>query len=151
MSWRPHASKDPQVIRASTLALSTSFDAAPTEARMQGWNQAILFCDLTLATATDVRIKVEFASPKDVGGIVGDTAPGATDWYQQTYGDTPNATGSAGTVEAVPVRALEWTLSASGRYALPIQCNYKWIRVSAKTTGGPGATTLGIILQQGNA
>lgn len=151
MSWRPHSSKDPQTIRASTLALATSFDASPTEARMQGWNQALLFCDLTLNTATDVHIKIEFASPPDTGGIIGDTAPVAGDWYQQTYADTANAVGSAGTTEAVPLRQLDWVLSATGRYALPVQCNFKWIRVSAKTTGGPGSSTLKVILQQGNA
>lgn len=144
MSFNPHVSRDGAIVRFSATAIGTSYDASPTALRTQNWNQVILFCDLTLNTATDVRIKIEFASP------TGDAAPVTADWHLQTFADTANATYSGGT-ESVPLRGLEWILPATGRYALPIPMNYKWIRASAKTTGGPGTTTLQIYATEGMA
>lgn len=142
MANEPIISRDPTTLRLSTVAIASSYDASPVALRMQGWNQAVLFCDLTLNTATDVRIKVEVASP------VGDTAPVEADWYQQTASGSATATTGS---ESVPVLAVEWTLQATGKYALPFPVNYKWIRASAKTTGAPGSTTLAIVCSQGRA
>src|ERR1051325_7181424 len=144
MSYNPHVSGDGVTLRASTVSIGTSYDSSPTAFRTQNWNQLILFCDLTLNTATDVRIKLEFASP------VGDATPAFNDWFQQTYADTANAASASG-VETVPLNRLEWQLTATGRYALPVPMNYKWGRASAQTTSGPGSTTLSIYATEGLA
>ncbi len=144
MSYIPQVSRDGVTLRASTLAIGTSYDASPTALRAQNWNQLQLFLDLTLATATDVRVKIEFASP------VGDATPAAGDWFQQSEADSGAATRS-GLTSALPLRVLEWVLPATGKFILPVQLNYKWVRVSAKTTGGPGATTLAVFATQGLA
>lgn len=142
----PTVNDDPAPLRLSTLAIGTSFDAAPVPIPTKGFNQLVLLCDLTLNTATDVLIRV------DVACTNGTTAPatGSTEWHELALLDTAASVGAAG-VETVPARVQEFQLLASGRYAIPLACAYKWIRVRAKTTGGPGSTTLGIKAIQGYA
>lgn len=146
MSANIQVSDDPIVVRPSSLSITTSFDASPTAVDMRGWNQAMLFCDLTLNTATDVRIQIEAASP--VSGPGGATiAPVAADWHSVGYLDTGSATGT--TTKLVPYAVLELQLAASGRYVFPLPTNYKYLRFKAKTTAGPGSTTLKLMVSQG--
>lgn len=144
MSYNPHVSADPVTLRLAATAISTSYDSSPTALRMQNWNQVVLFCNLTLDTATDVRLKVEVASP------TGDSSPAAGDWHQYSSLDIASASASGG-VSTVPNYGLELKLTATGKYAIPLPCNFKWLRVSAKTTGGPGSTTLLVVASQGLA
>lgn len=137
-----HVSQDYITARASTVAIGTSYDASPTALRIQNWNQLQLYCDLFLATATDVRVKVEFAVPQ------GNDTPVAADWYFHSYLDTAAATGT-GLTKAVPLLQTEWIMSATGRYVISLPVNAKWFRVTAKTTAGPGLTTLKILATQG--
>lgn len=150
MSYNPSA-QSRQVLRASTLALSTSYDASPTELRVNNQNQLILLCDLTLATATSVEIQIDFATPAE-GTNVGsrDASPSSTDWFTRTYLDTAAAVASSGT-ETVPTRKMTFQLVETGRYEIPLPMMAKWVRVRAKTTAGPGATTLSIVGVEGLA
>ncbi len=152
MSNDPIVSRDPTTLRLAATAIASSYDASPAVLRTQGWNQAIIYCDLTLNTATDVRLKVEFASPPVALGLngAGSDTPATGDWFRQTYADSAAAAGS-GLEETCPVRCLELILPATGRYAIPVQLNYKYMRVSAKTTGAPGSTTLLIYATVGRA
>jgi hypothetical protein len=137
-----HVSEDPIVMRPTATAIGTSYDASPLGFACNDFNQLILECDLTLATATDVRIQIEEASP--ARGPQGATiAPAAGDWFTVAVADSASAT-AAGVIESLVYRQLEIVLPATGRYTLAFPLNYKFIRVKAKTTGGPGATTLKI-------
>lgn len=144
MSYIPQVSAGYVTLRAATTALSSAYDSSPTALKLQNWNQLELFFDLTLSTATDVRVKVEFASPQ------GDATPAASDWFQMGYADLASASSSGGST-VVPLNDLIWQITATKKINLPIQANYKWVRVSAKTTGGPGSTTLAIYATQGMA
>jgi hypothetical protein len=137
-----HVSADPITLRASATSITTSYDAAPTEVPCNDYNQLVLECDLTLATATDVRIQVETANPAR-GPNGASIAPASSDWFAVTEVDAATIVPSGATI-SVPYRQLEITLTASGRYSIPIPISYKFVRVKAKTTGGPGATTLAI-------
>lgn len=140
MSYRPTISRDPSSLRTGTLG--TSYDANPTPLDFRGWNQAILLFNLSL-DGTSCEIKIEVASPADT-----DATPASGDWHQITYLDTSAASASSGT-ETVPVRALIIQLVETMKYAFPLPVNYKWVRVSAKRTGGSAASTLTIRASQG--
>lgn len=144
MSYNPQVSRDGVTLRASTLALADgTYDATPAELRMQNWNQLMLFCTLTKdAGTTSAEIKVQVASP------AGDDAPAAADWHDLAYQDTPAV---ASAVASLPMCSLVYRMTATGKLAIPVQCNYKWLRVAAKTTGAVGTTTLAIYATQGMA
>ena len=143
MSFNPHVSADPATLRLASTAIATSYDSSPTALRMQNWNRLTLFCDLTLATATSVELRIEAASP------TGDSTPAAGDWFAIGTSNVSGLTVSSG-VATVPVGATIIQLALTDKYAIAINnCNYKWVRVKAKTTGGPGATTLAITATQG--
>ena len=148
MTYRPHVGAR-QTLRASATAISTSFDSSPTEVLVQSWNQVTLLCTLSLATATSVEIEVDFASPAQ-GPNGAEIAPVAADWFTRVYTDTAAATASTG-IMVVPTRKIQFSLVASGSYEIPIPVMARYMRVRAKTTGGPGATTLSIIGVQGLA
>lgn len=139
-----------QVLRSSGLALGTSYDATPAaEIKAQGFNVLTLLCDLTLNTATSVEVVVEVATPADTATGVKDSDPVAGDWYAKTSANLSGLTVGTGAI-TIPVGAATFQLGATGRYeiVLPNLCA-KWVRVKAKTTGGPGTTTLQIIGVQG--
>ena len=137
-----HVSEDPIALRASTTAISTSFDSSPTAVTCNDFNQLVLECDLTLNTATDVRIQVEAANP--ARGPNGATvAPVTADWFPICAADGSTASGSGATI-ALTYRNLEIVLPATGKYSIALPLAYKFIRVKAKTTAGPGSTTLAI-------
>jgi hypothetical protein len=139
---RIHTSEDPIVMRAGTTAIGTSFDASPAVFSCNGFNQLILECDLTLNTATDVRIQVDVANPaRGPNGAY--IAPATSDWFVVSAADGATASGS-GAIIALTHRNLEIVLAATGRYSIAIPLSYKFIRVRAKTTAGPGSTTLEI-------
>jgi hypothetical protein len=141
MSW-VHTSEDPIPLRPVATAIGTSFDASPAYFSCNDFNQLILECDLSLATATDVRIVVEAANPSR--GPVGATIdPVTADWFPISAADGSTASGSGATL-ALTYRNLEIVLPATGRYSIALPLCYKFVRVKAKTTGGPGATTLKI-------
>ncbi len=141
MSW-VHTSEDPVPLRPLATAIGTSFDASPAEFSANDWNQLILECTLTLATATDVRIQIEGANP--ARGPNGATiAPVAADWFPIAAADGASASSSGATI-ALTYRNLEIVLPATGSYSIAVPLCYKFIRVKAKTTVGPGLTTLKI-------
>lgn len=112
--------------------------------RLQNWNQLVVYMDLTLDTATDARVRF------DVCSIGGDSAPVEADWYALPWQDGAGTSITAG-VCTVPAYVYEVKLTASGKYALPLPCNYKWVRVKCKATGVAGAATLGIYVTTGMA
>lgn len=142
MSYVPQVSRDPYNIRPSTMAIATTYDASPNALRMQNWNQLILLCDMTLNTATSVEIKVQFASP------AGDGTPASGDWFDQAYEEAATV---ASAVAPVPVSTKVYRMTATGKLRIAIPVCDKWVRVVAKTTGGPGSTTLSITAAQGMA
>jgi hypothetical protein len=137
-----HVSADPITLRASSLAITTSYDAAPTEVPCNDYNQLILECKLALNTATDARIEIEAANP--ARGPNGATvAPVAADWFVIAAMNASSASSSGATL-SVPYQYLEIILPATGSYSIAIPIAHKYIRVKAKTTAGPGSTTLAI-------
>jgi glucan biosynthesis protein len=112
--------KEPVTIR-SAAALTTSYVAATTLGKETGqstkvneYNQLILYVDFTIGSLTSAEIKVEFS-------------PDNTSWYQESHEKLDNGTAN--------VYTLTYTLSATGAYRIPIQCNDRYIKVSAKGTG----------------
>lgn len=140
--YHPHVSSDPITVRAAA-ALTTSF-VESSAFRAQDWNQLVLLCTFTLGSATDARIQVEVASP------AGDSAPVAADWHPVTYLDSSAAAVSGSTV-SVPIRRLEYVLSATDTYAIPLPLNYKWYRIRVKATSSGTGTSLTVLATTGLA
>ena len=134
-------------MRLAATAITTSYDTPDADTqvlRMGNWNQLILFCNLTLATATSVEIKLQVANPANDEVPAYDSAL----WFDLPYS-------TAGTITSgeavVPIGSLVYRMTATGKVAPSFPCAYKFVRVLAKTTGGPGATTLAITASQGLA
>lgn len=148
MSYNPQVTGCEKSMRLAATAITTSFDTPDANTpvlRMQNSNQLVLFCDLTLATATSAEIKVQVANPKD------DATPpafGSALWFDLPY--TTAGTITAG-LATVPAGSLAYSMSATGKIAITYPCCFKYVRVVAKTTVGPGATTLAITASQGLA
>ncbi len=140
-----------QVLRAAATAIGTSYDAAPTPIKIRGQNTVTLLCDMTLNTASSVEIQVEVATPADVNGTNVDAAPAAADWYPLEAGNASGLTVGSGII-TIPIGAATWQLGATGKCTIRLQglCA-SWLRVKAKTTGGPGTTTLSVIGVEGLA
>lgn len=82
-------------------------------------NQLILYVDFTLGSLTSAEIKVEFNNdPTDTNG-----------WYQETIDDIAASTG------IVTERTALRTLTATGKYRIPIKINDQFIRISVHGTG----------------
>jgi len=150
MSYIPQVSGDPKVLRSG--ALTGSFvNSLALKTNM--WNQVILFLDVTLDTATDVRIQLQAASPvKTQQYPIIDVEPsaGSTDWCDIAFQDGANAS-TASAITTVPLTTFEIKLTVSGRYAFPLPVNYQWIRAKAKATGTVGNATLSIKATTGMA
>lgn len=142
MGLNYHASEDPIALRLSTASIATSFDATPIEIMCNDFNQLIMNCDLSLATATDVRIQVDAANPAR-GPNGARIAPVTADWFTVAVADGATASGATNT-ETLTYRKQELKIEATGKYAIALPLCYRYIRVRAKTTAGPGATTLAI-------
>jgi hypothetical protein len=138
---RFHTSEDPVPLRPVATAIATTYDASPAAFSFNDFNTVALEIDLTLATATDVRIMVELANPaRGPNGAY--VAPVAADWYPISVAGTATA---ATPITSVPYQQREITITATGKYTVVLNGLIgKFIRVKAKTTGGPGATTLGV-------
>jgi hypothetical protein len=153
MSYNPCVQAQ-QTLRAVGTALSTSFDAAGVnpEIRIQNMNRVALYVDLSLATATSVEIIVEVASPSEAGRTNNlEPAPVTADWYPLTAANMSGLTVAAG-VATVPHGAAYLQLALTGKYAIVLKDVFgKYVRVRAKTTAGPGATTLAITGVEGLA
>lgn len=147
MSYIPQVSGDPKELRSG--ALTGSF-VNTLALKTQMWNQVVLFIDATLDSATDIRIRIEAASPTRTPGKILDDEPsaGSSEWHSIAF--QGGATEAAG-VASVPVETFEIVLTASGRKAFPLPVNYQWIRCSAKATGTVGSATLTIKATTGMA
>lgn len=97
-------------------------------------NQLILYVDFTLGSLTTGEIKVEFNN--DVSDANG--------WYQETVDGVTASTGIV--TEAVAIR----TLSATGKYRIPIKINDQFIRISAHGTGTVTSSSMKINAIVGN-
>lgn len=138
MSYIPHVSRDPTVIKQG--ALTNSF-ASSAPLRSQNWNQLILYLLPTLSTATDIRVQIEVACP------TGDDLP--TTWYKLMWQDGGSAA-TAANITTVPGTIYEIKLT-SDPLALPLPLNYKWVRILAKATGTVGSCALTITATTGLA
>lgn len=145
MSYNP-AVQSRQVLRASSVSIGTGYDASPTELRVNNQNTIMLYCDLTLNTATSAEIQVDFATPAE-GTNLGarDDTPASGDWFTRAIEGSPSS-------GVVAMSNKTFQLTATGRYEIPVTpVMGKWFRVRAKTTGGPGSTTLSIVGVEGLA
>ena len=104
--------KEPVTIRSASI-LTTSYVAATTLGKETGqstkvneYNQLILYVDFTIGSLTSAEIKVEFS-------------PDNTSFYQESHEKLDNGTAN--------VYTLTYTLSATGAYRIPIQCNDRYI------------------------
>lgn len=131
MSAISSISRDPITLRPVATAIGTTFDAAPVEMQCAEFNRLTLLCTMVLNTATNVILRIEVATPA-TGPNGATVAPVAADWHILQILDP--ADGSF--AEIAP------TMTASGSYAFPLEINSQYVRVSAKTTLGPGTTTL---------
>ena len=140
-----------QVLRASGTAIGTSYDAAPVAVKIRGLNTVTLLCDLTLNTATSAEIQVEIATPADTNGTNVDSPPAAADWYPLESHNVSGLTVGSGII-TIPVGAAVYQLGATGKATIRLtNICASWLRVKAKTTGGPGSTTLSVIGVEGLA
>ena len=112
--------KQPVTIRPAAI-LTTNYVAATTigkettdTTKVNEYNQLILYIDFTKGLLTSAEIKVEFS-------------PDNLSFYQESHEKLDNGTAN--------VYTLTYTLSATGAYRIPIQCNDRYIKVSAKGTG----------------
>jgi hypothetical protein len=148
VSYIPQVTSDPKTLRSG--ALTSAFDSSPSTIRTQNCNQIIFFFDVTLSTATDVRVRLDAASPAVANGTVLDAEPasGSTEWAQVTGAESGSASGG---VVSVPIDALELVFTATGKYAYPLPACYKWMRARAKGTGTLGSAALTITATTGMA
>lgn len=86
-------------------------------------NQIIILINFTIGSLTSGQFKVEFS-------------PDGNDWYQESYGTV--ATG----VETDAL--LEHTLTATGKYRVPIPVKDNFVRISAKGTGSVTGSLMAI-------
>lgn len=149
MSYNPSVGAR-QNLRLSSLAITTSYDTPAFSIRCANFNTLTLLCDLALNTATSVEIQVEVATPADTPGLGNkDPDPVAADWYARTSSNDSGLTVGSGII-TIPTAAAVYQLGATGKYEIVIRdLMSKWVRVKAKTTGGPGSTTLAIVGVQG--
>lgn len=111
--------KEPVTIRSAAI-LTTSYVATTIgketglATKVNEYNQLMLYVDFTIGSLTSAEIKVEFS-------------PDNTSFYQESHEKLDNGTAN--------VYTLTYTLSATGAYRIPIQCNDRYIKVSAKGTG----------------
>ena len=134
MGFRPQVSQDTKATVRSAAVLTTSYVAASVELDLQNWNQLVLLLDFTKGASTGFTIKLEF-SDKD-----------RLDWFQET------AIGSstiAANIATTPVYQNEYTFSETGKYALPVPVNYRYVRISSKALTAAGGTVLAIYATQG--
>ena len=132
-------------LRDSTLAIGTSYDTTPAyQIRVQGSNCVMLQITVALNTATSAEVQVEFATPLQANGTNLDPAPVTADWFARSDGNYTGRTITSGVI-ANPMGAVAFSFAASGTYEVvlyPVMA--KWLRVKAKTTGGPGTTTVSV-------
>lgn len=149
MAYHPQVSANGAPLRASSKALSTSYDTDPIlELRVGNWNQLVLLCNLTKdAGTTSVEIKVQVASP-DASPSNGATAPAAGDWYDLCFNGT--AAIAAG-IATIPANTTVYQMTVTGKLAIPVPICYKFVRVLAKTTGAAGTSTLVVTATYGMA
>ncbi len=149
MSYNPSVAGR-QTLRSAATAITTSYDSSGIpETRIMNNNTLMLLCDLTLNTATSVEIQVEVAVPASGSTGTEATAPAAADWYALSAANISGLTVGSGIITA-PTGALVIQLAATGKHAIVLKnMMAMWVRVKAKTTAGPGSTTLGIIGVEG--
>lgn len=158
MAYIPQVSADPKSLRGGTSsissALTTSFDTSTVHLRCQNWNQVVLYFNVNLDVATDVRVRIDVATPasSSASGTPMEADPADTDasWYPLAYQDNSSLS-VASSVATVSVDVLELKFSTTGTYAYPLPVNYKYLRARAKCNGGPGAATLSITATTGLA
>jgi hypothetical protein len=95
------------------------------------YNQLILYVDFTKGSLTTAELLIEFSDNQ-------------TDWYQETVDDIAAATGIITEHNAVR------TLTATGKYRIPIKINDQFIRVSIKGTGTVTSSSVAINAIIGN-
>lgn len=141
MAYIPQVSGDPKTLRSSSALTGSFVESLALKTNM--WNQVILFLDVTLTTATDIRVQLQAASPTRTPGTIIDAEPsaGSSEWHDVAFQDGANAA-TATAVTTVPITTFEMKLTASGRYAFPLPVNYQWIRCKAKATGGDATLTI---------
>lgn len=153
MSYNPQVGGCEIPVRASGTSLSTSFETPDgttrgVPIRLGNWNQLLLHCDVTLNTATSVEVKIQAANPKDDSTATGAPAAASTLWFDLPYQTAGTITAGLATV---PTGSYAPQFTATGRWIVSVPCAYKFVRVLAKTTGGPGTTTLTVTASQAMA
>jgi len=121
--------KQPVTIRPAAI-LTTNYVAATTigkettdTTKVNEYNQLILYVDFTLGSLTSAEIKVEFS-------------PDNTSFYQESHEKLDSGISN--------IYTLTYTFSDSGSYRIPIQCNDRYIKVSAKGTGTVAGSSMTI-------
>lgn len=151
MSYIPQVQGDAKILRASTTALTSSYDSTNIPVLpLNQKNQAILLIKVAAidAACTGVFIQIDAAIPAETNTASGVSSglvqPVSTDWYQLPYQDNASVSASGG-IATVPIDILELKFTVNCAIAYPIPLLYKWLRVRAKATGTVGATTLRVL------
>jgi hypothetical protein len=95
-------------------ALTASYVAGSAFDLITKYNRLVLLIDFTLGSLTSAQYKIEFS-------------PDGNTWYQEVA--------SAATAGAITDSLAEHTLSATGKYRVPLILADRFIRVSVKGTG----------------
>ena len=111
-------------VAGNVLGAETSSVASPSEiAKVNEYNQLILYVTFTIGSLTSAEIKVEFS-------------PDNSTFYQETA-----MLISGGTVtDSLAAHAI----TATGNYRIAIPMNDRYVRVSAKGTGTVTSSEMGI-------
>ena len=127
--------RQPETLRASAILTATyvagnvlggetSTVASPTEiARVNEYNQLILYVTFTKGSLTSAEIKVEFS-------------PDNSTFYQESAMLIAGGT--------ITDSIAEHTVTATGNYRIAIPMNDRYVRVSAKGTGTVTNSLMGI-------
>ncbi len=111
-------------VAGNVLGAETSSVAAPAEkAKVNEYNQLILYVTFTKGSLTSAEFKVEFS-------------PDNSTFYQESAMLIAGGT--------ITDSIAEHTITASGNYRIAIPMNDRYVRVSAKGTGTMTSSVMGI-------
>ncbi len=101
-------------VRAAAI-LTTSYVAGAVIELNPNHNQLVIYLDFTLGSLTSLELKVEFSN-------------NSTDFFQESH----ESSVAAGVATVVP---KNYTVTATGKYRIPIPVKDRYVKISTKGTG----------------
>lgn len=119
---------DATTVRAA--AILTTGEVNATSVQTLNASQCNVLIDFTKGSLTSVEIRA-YWSPDD------------NDYYQESFGAISGGDDT--------ISLGKHTISATGKYRLPIQCEDNWLRLSVKGIGTVTSSSAQVMVQLGNA